>query len=517
MIRDVVIKVDPSMIDAADYLRDRVHRQHKPEDGELKAHRLLKKSIDARKQAHYVLRYRLYIDEMPESYQSHRDQYRNVRDAEAVHIIGAGPAGYFAALQCLKLGLKPIIYDRGKDVRQRRRDLRAVQQDGIVNPDSNYCFGEGGAGTYSDGKLYTRSHKRGPVRDVLEILAEHGAKEDILTDAHPHIGSNKLPQIVSAIRETIEHHGGEVYFDHRLIDWEENDGKLGLKFADRKQIIWAKALILATGHSARDIYTILHRKGLSLEAKDFSLGVRIEHPQPAIDRIQYRRQQRGDLPAARYSLSCRVDDRAVYSFCMCPGGLIVPTSTEPGELVINGMSLSRRDSPYANSGMVVEIPVDSLPESCGDDALKTMRYQKQIEQHMWSLGSGSQAAPAQNLMDFIEGRDTIQLGPSSYIPGLYPCRLDLELPQEVSHRLREGFLIFGKKLRGFLHPKAQIIAVESRTSAPVRIPRDPESLRHPDLPALYPCAEGAGYAGGIMSAALDGMRVAQRIAVAMDA
>jgi len=511
MRSEIEISVDPQRIDDADYLDQRIKKEVIPERGQSYAYELLRRSIDARRTVHYRLRYAVYIGEEVPQQVNHATLYTDVTSASVVHIIGAGPAGYFAALQCLKSGLKPVIYDRGKDAQARRRDLKAVQQDGTVNPDSNYCFGEGGAGTYSDGKLYTRSHKRGPVRDVLEMLVEHGADKRILSDAHPHIGSNRLPKIIEAIRETIEQHGGEVYFDRKVTDLKRGDGHLMISFADSPQIKSSQT-ILATGHSARDIYTILHSRGIQLEAKDLAIGVRVEHPQPLIDRLQYKRHDRGPLPPSRYTLRCKVDDRSVFSFCMCPGGLIVPTATSPGEIVINGMSLSRRDSPFANSGIVVEVSVDQIPEPMGKDALRTMRYQEWIEKTVFQHGDGSQAAPAQRLTDFIKGRASKDLGPSSYIPGIYPARLDLLLPSDIAMALQRGFRYFGKRMKGYVTDTAQILAVETRTSAPIRIPRDFSELNHPDWPELYPCGEGAGYAGGIMSAALDGMRVVSKIA-----
>ncbi len=511
MRTEIEISVDPQRIEDTEYLDQRIKREVVPQRGKSYAYELLRRSIDARRSVHYRLRYAVYVAEDPPASITHSDQYRDVTTAAPVHIIGAGPAGYFAALQCLKSGLKPIVYDRGKDAQARRRDLKAVQQDGTVNPDSNYCYGEGGAGTYSDGKLYTRSHKRGPVRDVLEMLVEHGADERILSDAHPHIGSNRLPKIIAAIRVSIEEHGGQVHFDRKVLDLEPADNHLRIHFADA-DTVHAEYVILATGHSARDIYTTLHERGLQLEAKDLAIGVRVEHPQPLIDRLQYKRHDRGPLPPSRYTLRCKVDDRSVFSFCMCPGGLIVPTSTSPGELVINGMSLSRRDSPFANSGIVVEVAADKIPEQMGNDALRTMRYQQWIEQTVYQHGDGSQAAPAQRLTDFIHGRESKDLGATSYIPGIYPARLDLLLPADIASALQEGFRQFGKRMKGYVTDTAQILAVETRTSAPIRIPRDHDTLQHPDLPQLYPCGEGAGYAGGIMSAALDGIRIVLKIA-----
>ena len=435
-----------------------------------------------------------------------------VSNRPKVLIIGAGPAGYFAALKLIELNICPIILDRGKDVRARRRDLRAIQQFGEVNPHSNYCFGEGGAGTYSDGKLYTRSYKRGKIAEVLNLLVEHGAKTDILVDAHPHIGSNKLPGIVSAIRETILQHGGEVHFDAHVVDLIIREGKIiGAITADKNEY-FGKATILATGHSARDIYKLLHDKGLKQERKPFALGVRIEHPQPLIDEIQYgMRPRHPNLPASSYKLTCQVDGKGVFSFCMCPGGLIVPAATAPGELVVNGMSLSRRDSPFANSGFVTSIDEDEMEERGYGDLFGHLRFQQEVEQRFFNYGDGSQRAPAQKLIDFVKGREGDKVNDCSYIPGIYPAPVHRLLPDYIYQRLRNAILQFEKSMKGYYTDEAQVVGVESRTSSPLRIPRDKETLMHEDCIGLFPCGEGAGYAGGILSAAMDGQNVAKAV------
>ncbi len=443
-------------------------------------------------------------------------------------IVGAGPAGYFAALELIELGIKPIVLDRGKDARARRRDLRAIQQFGVVNPNSNYCFGEGGAGTYSDGKLYTRSVKRGNVQKTLQLLVEHGASADILAEAHPHIGSNKLPGVVQNMRETIVHYGGEVHFGQLVTDFILKNGHImgvltetipdenlphELSPALQHSQEWlADAVVLATGHSARDIYRLLHQKKIRIEPKPFALGVRVEHPQPVIDRLQYKTAHRGDyLPAASYSLVCQVGNRGVFSFCMCPGGLIVPAATAPGEIVVNGMSMSRRDSPYANSGMVTSVEAEDLKPWAKHGVFAALELQAEVERRLFAFGDGGQKGPALRLTDFVQGKLSAALPASSYIPGLYAAPLWELLPAFIYHRLRDGFVQFGKTMRGFYSEQATVVATESRTSAPVRMPRDPDSLMHPDMIGLFPCGEGAGYAGGIVSAAMDGQNVARAI------
>jgi uncharacterized FAD-dependent dehydrogenase len=431
-----------------------------------------------------------------------------------VIIVGAGPAGYFAALELIELGLRPVIFERGQDVRSRRKALRAIQQCGIVNPHSNYCFGEGGAGTYSDGKLYTRSHKRGDIDKVLRWFVAHGAPPDILVDAHPHIGSNKLPRIVSSLRHTIESLGGTVHFDAHVTDLVIDAGRLrGIRWG-ADQFHAGTALILASGHSARDVFEMLCRNSLALAFKPFALGVRIEHPQALIDEIQYRQSPRSPyLPASSYALSCQVGTKGVFSFCMCPGGLVVPAATAPGEIVVNGMSLSRRDSAYANAGTVVSIDERDLAgASVAENPLAGVAFQACVERDMYHAGDGSQKAPAQRLIDFMAAKLSQDLPKSSYIPGLFSAPLHRLLPDVVYQHLRQAIPQFEHKMRGYVTRDAVVIGTESRTSSPVRIPREADSLMHPELAGLFPCGEGAGYAGGIVSAAMDGQRVARAAA-----
>jgi uncharacterized FAD-dependent dehydrogenase len=512
MIKQIEIKIFPDKVHDGDYITSRIHHQLKSEKSNIKDIILVKRSIDARgKRPIYQLRYDIYIDEHFVPPAPISASFRNVFAAPEIIIVGAGPAGYFAALECIEQGLKPIVLERGKDVRERRRDLKAIQQEGIVNPDSNYCFGEGGAGTYSDGKLYTRSHKRGKIDHVLRLLVEHGANPDIQTDAHPHIGSNKLPVIIAAIRETIEKYGGKVLFDHKVTDFIiENNTIKGVKCGDSS--FKSDYVILATGHSARDIYYLLHDKGIQLEAKPFALGLRIEHSQQYIDQTQYHQEKRDEnLPASSYSVVTQVEGKGVFSFCMCPGGLVVPASTAPGEIVVNGMSLSRRDSPFANSGFVTSIELDELEKHGYKGVFASLDFQSEIEKVMFSAGDGSQKAPAQRVDDFVKGVLSPELNETSYIPGLISAPLHQILPSFVYKRLRQGLIDINKKMKGYLTNQANIIGVESRTSAPVRIPRDPEKLQHIEINGLYPCGEGAGYAGGILSAAMDGQNVVRAI------
>jgi uncharacterized FAD-dependent dehydrogenase len=417
----------------------------------------------------------------------------------------------WAALRCLELGVKPVILERGKDVRKRRRDLKAINQDHLVNPDSNYCFGEGGAGTYSDGKLYTRSLKRGDVRKIFESLVHHGATDQILVDAHPHIGTNKLPQIVTNIRETILEHGGEIHFESRVTDLRIKSGKVhAIEVLNGKELN-VERIILATGHSARDIYYLLHKKNIALRAKSFAMGVRVEHPQEIIDAIQYHcAGKRNDLlPAAAYSLVHQVKKRGVYSFCMCPGGFIVPAATAPEEVVVNGMSPSKRNNQFANSGIVVEInAAEDLQKYEQYGALKGLEFQKDLERLAFTSGGRSQTAPAQRLTDFVEGRISSSLNPCSYQPGLKAAPLHSLLPKHIGGRLRSGFKEFGNKMKGYYTSEANIVGVESRTSSPLTIPRN-KGLEHPEIKGLFPCGEGGGYAGGIVSAAMDGERCAE--------
>ncbi len=474
----------------------------------------LRRSIDARgKRPIVLLKVAVFSGETSNAEPAILERFKNVHDRPSVLIIGAGPAGYFAALELIELGLKPIVLDRGKDVRQRRRDLRAIQQFSQVDPDSNYCYGEGGAGTYSDGKLYTRSHKRGKIQKVLQLLVEHGANSDILIEAHPHIGSNKLPQIVSNIRATIEHFGGLVHFNTKVTDLIIDKSKIiGVSTANGKSF-YADATILATGHSARDIFQLLHKKDVYIESKPFALGVRIEHPQPLIDRIQYNQVKReAHLPASSYKLVTQVQGRGVFSFCMCPGGLIVPAATAPGEIVVNGMSMSRRDSPFANSGTVVAINEEDLaPLKSKYGVFAGLALQQSVEQTVFQHGQGNQQAPAQLLTDFVNKKISSNLPKTSYIPGVYAAPLHDLLPPFIYKRLQKGVQDFGKKMRGYYTNEAVVVATESRTSSPIRIPRDQVNFMHEQIAGLFPCGEGAGYAGGILSAAMDGQNVAKAV------
>lgn len=510
MKTEIEIRVAPDLIHDEAAIKKSLARKLKLKVEDLPPFKLIRKSIDARsRQVVYQLRYKLGDIEA----ETPSITYLDVSAAKTkVHIIGAGPAGYFAALRCLELGLVPIVIERGKDVRARRRDLRAIQQEGIVDQDSNYCFGEGGAGTYSDGKLYTRSHKRGNIMDVLQILVDHGAKDDILTDAHPHIGSNKLPGIIASMRETIESQGGTIHFGSRVTDIKIKQGAVAELIAEDGSSWDCENLILATGHSGRDVYDLLASKSIRMEFKPFALGVRVEHPQALIDEIQYSHSPRHqNLPAASYKVVSQVDEKGVFSFCMCPGGLVVPASTAPGEIVVNGMSLSKRDSPFANSGVVTEVSDIELQQNGYDGIFAGIEFQKEVEGKMFSHGDGTQKAPAQRLIDFVEGRVSSSLDDTSYIPGLISAPLHELLPKFIYNRLRQGLRDFDKKLKGYYTQDANVIAVESRTSSPIRIPRDKETFVHPELNNFYPCGEGAGYAGGILSAALDGRNVVNAI------
>lgn len=474
--------------------------------------KVLRKSIDARKATIYF-NYKLavYNKEKPPDTVIHAFDYKDVSKAKSVHIIGFGPAGMWAALRCLELGYKPIVLERGRNVQDRRRDLKAINQDHIIGEDSNYCFGEGGAGTYSDGKLYTRSLKRGDVRRVFESLVHHGATEQILIDAYPHIGTNKLPKIVQNIRETILKFGGEIHFESRVVDFVIKNYKLQAILLQNGTEMAVDRVILATGHSARDIFHLLSDKKIALKAKSFAMGVRVEHPQHIIDSIQYHCQgERNELlPAAAYSLVHQVKNRGVYSFCMCPGGFIVPAATAQGEVVVNGMSPSRRNNLYANSGIVVEINVDKdIPKYEQHGVFKGLEYQKDLERLAFTSGGRNQTAPAQRLTDFVEGKLSHDLNTTSYQPGLKSAPLHSLLPKFIGARLRTGFAAFGKKMKGYYTSEANIVGVESRTSSPVNIPRK-ENLEHPEIQGLFPCGEGGGYAGGIISAAMDGERCAE--------
>lgn len=480
--------------------------------------KIVRKSIDARKPK-IILNYKVsvYIREVPPKASDYQFDYKDVSKAKAVHIIGFGPAGMWAALRCIELGYKPIILERGKNVKDRRRDLKAINQDHVVNEDSNYCFGEGGAGTYSDGKLYTRSLKRGDVRRIFENLVFHGATDEILVDAHPHIGTNKLPKVVQNIRETILNHGGEVHFETRVTDFTVKNNKIVALLLQNGNEMPTERVILATGHSARDIFYLLNEKEIAIKSKSFAMGVRVEHPQHIIDAIQYHCSgtRHELLPAASYSLVQQVNERGVYSFCMCPGGFIVPAATADGEVVVNGMSPSRRNNKFANSGIVVEINADKdlrKYEQFGE--LKGLEFQKDLERLAFTAGGRSQVAPAQRLTDFVEGRLSSSLNDTSYQPGLKSAPLHSLLPKLIGSRLRKGFEAFGQKMKGYYTEEANIVGVESRTSSPVNIPRN-ETLEHPQISNLFPCGEGGGYAGGIVSAAMDGERCAEAAVVGL--
>ncbi|XOV91384.1 MAG: NAD(P)/FAD-dependent oxidoreductase [Bacteroidota bacterium] len=435
-----------------------------------------------------------------------------VSDSRRIAIIGMGPAGMFAALRAIEGGYKPIIFERGKDVRARRRDLAKISKEQTVNPESNYCFGEGGAGTFSDGKLYTRSNKRGNVTKVLEWLVYFGAETDILVDAHPHIGTNKLPKIISTVRETIIGAGGEVNFNSKLTDIKIENTQIQSIQINNDAWFEFDDVVLATGHSARDIYYLLHAKSIKIEAKPFAIGVRVEHPRELIDRIQYHGDDNNPyLPPASYSLVEQVDGMGVYSFCMCPGGVIAPCATEPGEVVTNGWSPSKRNNPYSNSGIVVSVDPKNLPNYSEDDPFVSLHFQQSIEKTCWEAAGKSQQVPAQRMLDFIEGKVSKDLPKTSYHPGIVSVDLNTVLPPLLAKRLRKAFTAFGKKMRGYYTNEAVIHAPESRTSSPVLIPRDGETLSHVEVNGLYPCGEGAGYAGGIMSAAIDGINCVDAI------
>jgi uncharacterized FAD-dependent dehydrogenase len=488
---------------------------------------IIKQSIDARKKPVKInLQVQISSSEIANEF-DFKKAYSDISNAEQVVIVGAGPAGLFAALRLIELGIKPIVLERGKDVKKRRRDLAAINKEHIVNPDSNYCFGEGGAGTYSDGKLYTRSKKRGDVRRILEILVSHGATEKILTDAHPHIGTNKLPVVVTELRESVLKAGGEIHFETRVDDFIIDKGEIKGVVTEHGKEITGLGVILATGHSARDIFEQLHKKGVLLEAKPFAMGVRIEHQQQFVDHCQYHTDNRGILPAAAYSLVAqtyyRDIQRGVFSFCMCPGGFIVPASTAPGELVVNGMSPSRRDSVFANSGVVVAINETDWKSFTSYGPLAALELQKKLEQDVWKktvkhldkemYAEHSQWAPAQLIPDFLKGKTSKVLNETSYQPGLVSIDMNDILPDFIAEPLKDGIRQFGKKMKGYDGLGGQLIGLESRTSSPVRIPRNKETLEHTQTRRLFPCGEGAGYAGGIVSAAMDGERCAEALAL----
>lgn len=510
MLRTVELALSPADAASPERVREEAELAAGWRAGGAVGVRVLKRSIDARgREVRIRLRVELDDEHALEEGQVAQPSLPDVGRRPAVLIVGAGPAGIFAALRSIELGLRPIVLERGRDVRARRRDLAAITQRHLVDPDSNYCFGEGGAGTYSDGKLYTRSGKRGDVAGVLRTLVAYGASPDILIDAHPHIGTNKLPGIITAMREAILRAGGEVRFGARVVDIVVRDAAVRGVVLEGGEELAASRLILATGHSARDVFSLLARKGIAIERKDFALGVRIEHPQSIIDAIRYHAAVRDpNLPPASYSEVQQVAGRGVYSFCMCPGGIIAPCATAPGEIVTNGWSPSKRNNPFANSGIVVEV----RRSADDDDPLGGVEYQRAIEVAAWEAGGRTQVAPAQRMVDFIRGRESADLPACSYPPGVVAHRVDALLPAEIAGRLQRGLEAFGKRMKGYLTNEAVVVAVESRTSSPVRIPRDVESLEHVQVRGLFPSGEGAGYAGGIVSAAMDGSRCAERCA-----
>jgi uncharacterized FAD-dependent dehydrogenase len=508
MIKEIEIVCPPGQQEDDDALKKIAALSLNISPQKISGIKILKRSIDARgRKVVYRMQVQVFIGEVlvPETFTI---KYPDVKTGKRVIIVGAGPAGLFAALQCIELGLKPVILERGKDVKQRRRDLANINKQGMVNPESNYCFGEGGAGTYSDGKLYTRSTKRGDVNAVLKTFVAHGATEDILIDARPHIGTNKLPQIITSIVESILNAGGEILFDTKVTALGVEFGKIkGVELATGEKIN-ADAVILATGHSARDIFEMLHRQGILIEAKPFALGVRIEHPQEIIDQAQYHCEHRGpDLPPSYYNLVEQVDNRGVFSFCMCPGGIIAPCATEAEEIVVNGWSPSKRNNPFANSGTVVQV---NLEDVAGDnsDPLKMLRFQQEIERLAFKAGGGKLVAPGQRMVDFVENRISATLPVNSYLPGTKSAALNEILPGWINERLQKALPAFGRKMKGYYTNEAILVGVESRTSSPVKVPRDKETLQHPQILGLFPCGEGAGYAGGIISAAIDGINCA---------
>ncbi len=515
MPREIQTQVAPEVAANESLLKEHVAKLFHVSGKEIQKVVLLKRSIDARqKTIKFNIKASVFFKE--EAYQETKlvlPDYKNVSNSQEVIIIGAGPAGLFAALQLIELGLKPIVLERGKDVRGRRRDLKAINVDHLVNEDSNYCFGEGGAGTYSDGKLYTRSKKRGDVDRILQLLVGFGASSDILVEAHPHIGTNKLPQIIQDIREKIIECGGQVLFETRITDFVIKNNEIQGIVTQKGDTISANKVILATGHSARDIFELLDRKKIFIEAKPFALGVRAEHPQELIDKIQYSCDFRGDyLPPAPYSIVKQVNGRGMYSFCMCPGGVIAPCATSPGEVVTNGWSPSKRDQSTANSGIVVELKLEDFKPFAKFGALAGMEFQKSIEQKAWHLAGQTQKVPAQRMIDFTQNKISADIPKTSYVPGTTSVEMGQVFPGFLTQIMREGFLEFGKSMRGYMTNEAILHAPESRTSSPVRIPRNEETLEHLQINGLYPCGEGAGYAGGIISAAIDGEKCALKIA-----
>jgi uncharacterized FAD-dependent dehydrogenase len=510
MIQEYQIRVQPHVAANEQALRSWLADEYGFDVRTLTAVRILRRSIDARQRTIFVnLKVRCYLNEQPQQDEFVVTHYPDVSSAPQAIVVGAGPGGLFAALRLIELGIRPIVLERGKDVRERKRDLAQIAKTQQVDAESNYCFGEGGAGAYSDGKLYTRSKKRGSIEKILNVFCQHGASMNILADAHPHIGTDKLPRVIEAMRNTILESGGEVHFQTKVTRLILEGCRVVGCFAADKEFLGP--VILATGHSARDVYRYLAEAKIEIEAKGIAIGVRLEHPSELIDQIQYHnRQGRGKyLPAAEYSFVTQVDGRGVYSFCMCPGGFVIPAATDKEQIVVNGMSPSNRGGQWSNSGMVVETRAEDIE---GDDPLRVMHYQEQIERDCWQQGNRRQTAPAQRMADFVNNRLSYDLPKSSYAPGLISSPLHFWLPKPISHRLQEGFKQFGRMSHGFLTNEATMIGVETRTSAPVRILRDAESLMHIRIQGLFPCGEGAGYAGGIVSAGVDGERCAEALA-----
>ena len=514
MIKEIDIRVDPQNAFDEERTKQFLAKDKGLDVRTISKVRVLKKSIDARHRDIFVnLKVRLYINEMPHDDGFLRTDYHNVADKPQVVIVGAGPAGLFAALRLIELGFRPIILERGKNVHDRKKDLANITKTQKVDSESNYCFGEGGAGAYSDGKLFTRSKKRGSVEKILNIFCQHGASTNILSDAHPHIGTDKLPKVIENMRNTIISCGGEVHFNTKMTNLIiKNDKVIGAEASSLTTFYGP--VILATGHSARDVYRMLNVNGIEIEAKGIAIGVRLEHPAQLIDQIQYHnRNGRGNwLPAAEYSFVTQVDGRGVYSFCMCPGGFVIPAATDSRQIVVNGMSPSHRDTKWSNSGMVVEIHPEDICSDFQYSPLCMMEYQEQIEYQCWQQGNMKQTAPAQRMADFVNGKLSFDLPKSSYAPGLISSPLHFWMPEAITKRLQSGFKKFGQMSHGFLTNEAVMIGVETRTSSPVRIIRNRETLSHIRLNGLYPCGEGAGYAGGIVSAAIDGERCAEAVA-----
>jgi hypothetical protein len=510
MIQEYQIRVQPQVAANEQALRSWLADEYGFDVRTITAVRILRRSIDARQRTIFVnLKVRVFINEQPQDDEYQHTDYPDVSGCPQVIVVGAGPGGLFAALHLIELGLRPIVLERGKDVRERKKDLAQIAKTQKVDAESNYCFGEGGAGAYSDGKLYTRSKKRGSIEKILNVFCQHGASTNILADAHPHIGTDKLPRVIENMRNTILRCGGEVHFQTKMTCLLlEGNRVVGCFAADKE---FRGPVILATGHSARDVYRYLAESNIELEAKGIAVGVRLEHPSMLIDQIQYHNKQgRGKyLPAAEYSFVTQVDGRGVYSFCMCPGGFVIPAATDKEQIVVNGMSPSNRGGQWSNSGMVVELRAEDVD---GDDALRVMRFQEELERNCWQQGNMKQTAPAQRMADFVNKRLSYDLPKSSYAPELISSPLHFWMPQSISHRLQEGFKAFGRQCHGFLTNEAVMIGVETRTSSPVRIVRDGETLMHVRLEGLFPCGEGAGYAGGIVSAGVDGERCAEMCA-----